>query len=272
MPTIRLETYIDAPIEPKPVQKPHPPFVIGGSGERLTLRVVAKHADIWNFAGGTAEDFAHKSAILDEHCAAIARLDAELAARLAAEQEAAEQEAVALLQPIPGVARRTAEVLLQCSLLKIGTDLSHFPSAAHLASWAGMCPGTAESGGRRLSGRTRRGAPWVRRTLAEVASRCQPHEGDLSGGPISPHRRIAVARVARCSPSAIPCASPSLTLSHPLSHAHSPRALPRLGSRLLRRPPARPRPAMPRSPLGAARLRRHPCGSHDVLLTVFRRV
>ena len=93
--------------------------------------------------------------------AAIARLDAELAARLAAEQEA-----IALLQTIPGVARRTAEVLIA----EIGTDLSHFPSAEHLASWAGMCPGNAESGGRRLSGRTRRGNAWVRRTLAEVAN------------------------------------------------------------------------------------------------------
>jgi F420-dependent oxidoreductase-like protein len=68
----------DARSEPKPVQKPHPPFVLGGSGERLTLRVVAKHADIWNFAGGTAEDFAHKSAILDEHCAAIGRDPSEI--------------------------------------------------------------------------------------------------------------------------------------------------------------------------------------------------
>jgi transposase len=92
---------------------------------------------------------------------AIARLDAELVARLAAEQEA-----VALVQTIPGVARRTAEVLIA----EIGTDLSRFPSAEHLASWAGMCPGNAESGGRRLSGRTRHGNPWLRRTLAEVAN------------------------------------------------------------------------------------------------------
>ena len=93
--------------------------------------------------------------------AAIARVDAELTARLAAEHEA-----IALLQTIPGIAQRTAEVLVA----EMGTDLSRFPSAEHLASWAGMCPGNAESGGRRLSGRTRHGNPWLRRTLAEVAN------------------------------------------------------------------------------------------------------
>ncbi len=93
--------------------------------------------------------------------AAITRVDAELEARLAAEREA-----IALLETIPVVARRTAEVLIA----EIGTDMSRFPSAEHLASWAGMCPGNAESGGRRLSGRTRRGNAWLRRTLAEVAN------------------------------------------------------------------------------------------------------
>jgi len=63
----------EAYCEPKPIQKPHPPFVIGGSGEQLTLRVVARYADIWNFAGGPVEDFARKSAILDEHCAVVGR-------------------------------------------------------------------------------------------------------------------------------------------------------------------------------------------------------
>ena len=62
-----------ATCEPKPVQKPHPPFVIGGSGEQLTLRVVARHAAIWNFAGGPVEEFQRKSAVLDGHCAAIGR-------------------------------------------------------------------------------------------------------------------------------------------------------------------------------------------------------
>ncbi len=59
--------------EPKPVQKPYPPFIIGGGGEQLTLRVVARYAAIWNFAGGSVEDFRHKNEVLDAHCAAIGR-------------------------------------------------------------------------------------------------------------------------------------------------------------------------------------------------------
>lgn len=59
--------------EPKPVQKPYPPFVIGGGGEQLTLRVVARYAAIWNFAGGSVEDFRHKNEVLDAHCAAVGR-------------------------------------------------------------------------------------------------------------------------------------------------------------------------------------------------------
>ena len=68
----------DARCEPKPIQKPYPPFVIGGSGEKLTLRIVAQYASIWNFAGGTVEDFRHKSEILNQHCAAIGRNPTEI--------------------------------------------------------------------------------------------------------------------------------------------------------------------------------------------------
>ncbi len=59
--------------EPKPIHKPSPPFVIGGSGEQLTLRMVAKYADIWNFVGGSTETFRHKNEVLNNHCAAIGR-------------------------------------------------------------------------------------------------------------------------------------------------------------------------------------------------------
>src|SRR2546430_12920362 len=63
----------DARCEPKPVQKPYPPYVIGGSGEQLTLRIVAQYANIWNFVGGDIETFRHKNEVLNGHCAAIGR-------------------------------------------------------------------------------------------------------------------------------------------------------------------------------------------------------
>jgi len=62
----------DAPLDPKPVQTPHPELMIGGGGERVTLRIVAKHADHWNVWGGPRV-LARKGAILDEHCAAVGR-------------------------------------------------------------------------------------------------------------------------------------------------------------------------------------------------------
>jgi alkanesulfonate monooxygenase SsuD/methylene tetrahydromethanopterin reductase-like flavin-dependent oxidoreductase (luciferase family) len=63
----------EARCEPKPVQQPGPPLVIGGSGEKLTLRVAAQHADIWNSTAGDVETFRHKVGILHEHCAAVGR-------------------------------------------------------------------------------------------------------------------------------------------------------------------------------------------------------
>lgn len=59
--------------EPKPVQKPHPPLLIGGSGEQLTLRVAAKHANIWNFVAGPVEVFQHKVDVLKQHCEKVGR-------------------------------------------------------------------------------------------------------------------------------------------------------------------------------------------------------
>ncbi len=63
----------EARSEPKPVQRPYPPFVIGGSGEQLTLRVVAKHADVWNYTGASVDEFRHKVDVLRDHCAAVGR-------------------------------------------------------------------------------------------------------------------------------------------------------------------------------------------------------
>lgn len=62
----------DAPLDPKPVQSPYPELMIGGGGERVTLKIVAKHADHWNVWGGP-HILSHKGAILDQHCESLGR-------------------------------------------------------------------------------------------------------------------------------------------------------------------------------------------------------
>ncbi len=62
----------DAPLAPKPVQRPHPELMIGGGGEKVTLRIVARHADHWNVWGGPAT-LARKGRILDDYCRAAGR-------------------------------------------------------------------------------------------------------------------------------------------------------------------------------------------------------
>ncbi len=91
---------------------------------------------------------------------AAARVTAELDARLQTETEAIEY-----LDTIPGVNRRIAQIIIA----EIGTDMGRFPSAKHLASWAGICPGNHESAGKRRSGKTRKGSRWLRQALTEAA-------------------------------------------------------------------------------------------------------
>ena len=81
------------------------------------------------------------------------------------EQLAPFAAAVELLCTIPGVQQRTAESVLA----EIGTDMSRFPSARHLASWAGQCPGNDRSAGKRRSGKTRHGSKWLDTALTEAA-------------------------------------------------------------------------------------------------------
>lgn len=102
------------------------------------------------------EQLAHLEALE----ASIERVSSEISERLRPFADELER-----LDTIPGVGQRTAEVLVA----EVGTDMSRFPTAGHLASWAGMCPGNHESAGKRLSGRTRKGSPWLRTALIEAA-------------------------------------------------------------------------------------------------------
>lgn len=73
-PSVRLR---NAVCEPKPRQRPHPPILIGGSGDRM-LRVVAEYADIWNYPGPPTAEFRQRDQVLTEHCAAIGRDSGEI--------------------------------------------------------------------------------------------------------------------------------------------------------------------------------------------------
>ena len=74
-------------------------------------------------------------------------------------------EAVDLLDTAPGIGRTAAEQILA----EIGTDMGRFPSEAHLASWAKVCPGNRQSGGKRYSSRTGKGSRWLRPVLVQAA-------------------------------------------------------------------------------------------------------
>ncbi|MBU0638907.1 MAG: IS110 family transposase [Planctomycetes bacterium] len=76
-----------------------------------------------------------------------------------------ESEAIARLDEIPGIDVRSAQNIVA----EIGTDMSRFPTAAHLASWAGLCPGNHRSAGKRLRGTVRPGNRWLRATLTQCA-------------------------------------------------------------------------------------------------------
>jgi len=89
----------------------------------------------------------------------IARLDGKIK-----ELTAPFEEIIVRLCEVPGVSRRVSEVVLA----EIGVDMQRFPTAKHLASWAGMCPGHHESAGKRKSGRTRHGSSWLKTALVEA--------------------------------------------------------------------------------------------------------
>lgn len=90
----------------------------------------------------------------------IERVSAEIAERVHPFEEA-----VALLDTIPGIGRRIAEIVIA----EVGVELQRFPTADHLAAWAGLAPGNNESAGKRRPATTRKGSPWLRAALVEAA-------------------------------------------------------------------------------------------------------
>ena len=90
----------------------------------------------------------------------IARFDREVAERLCRFDPLIER-----IDAVTGLSRRSIEVLLG----ELGWDMSHFPDAAHAASWVGICPGQHETGGKQLSGRTRQGNRWAKTVLIQAA-------------------------------------------------------------------------------------------------------
>jgi transposase len=129
----------------------------------------------------------HQRFLVGEHLrriteldAAIERLSAEIAQRLVPQQAALEQ-----LDGMPGVGRRTAEVVLA----EVGADLARFPSPAHLASWAGLCPGNNESAGKQLAGRTRKGKSLATLSTGRGSARRGAGQGLLPRGAVPTHRQ-----------------------------------------------------------------------------------
>jgi transposase len=157
--------------------------IMGVSGRDMLAALIAGTADaatMAQFARGrmrekipqleqalTGTCAAHQRFLVAEQLALIDYLDAlieRVSAQIAERVRPAEEEII-LLDSITGIGRATAEVLVA----EIGVDLQRFPSADHLCSWAGVAPGSNESAGKRKSGKTRKGSPWLRAALVEAA-------------------------------------------------------------------------------------------------------
>jgi transposase len=114
----------------------------------------------------------------------IARFDREIAERLHRFDALIER-----IDAVTGLSRRSIEVLLG----ELGWDMSHFPDAAHAASWVSICPGQHETGGKQLSGRTRQGNRWAKTVLIQAAH-AAGHTRTYLG---EQYRRISARRGAK---------------------------------------------------------------------------
>ena len=157
--------------------------ILGTSGRAMLTALVAGETDPARLASLTSGRLkatraeltealhgrvtAHHRFMLQLHLTQIAALDTAVADVEARIREALVpfRAAVSLLTTMPGVSETAAAVIVA----EIGDDMSKFPSAGHLLSWAGLCPRLDESAGKRRSTRTRQGAPWLKTTLVQIA-------------------------------------------------------------------------------------------------------
>jgi transposase len=96
---------------------------------------------------------------------AIGRAEDRIKEEVERSQDPFVSEAISLLDTIPGIALTSAQIIVS----EIGVDMTRFPSSAHLASWAGMCPGNNESAGKRKTGKTTKGSRYLRAVLVQAA-------------------------------------------------------------------------------------------------------
>ena len=157
--------------------------VLGVSGRDMLKHIIAGHGDAGELAElargrlrNKLEDLqlalegkvtGHHRFLLKEYLEQVEYLDRTIARfeQRIEEHISPFDESVALLVTIPGVERVAAWSLVA----EIGANMEQFPSAEHLASWAGICPGNHESAGKRLSGKTRKGSPWLKAMLVQMA-------------------------------------------------------------------------------------------------------
>ena len=157
--------------------------ILGTSGRAMLTAIIAGHDDpehLADLAVGTARRKRteliealrgrvtdHHRAMLKLHLGLITALEAALGELDAAAGKllAPIHERAALLTTMPGV----SDIVAQVIVAEIGVDMSRFPSAGHLVSWAGLCPRNDESAGKRRSTRVRKSANWLKTTLVTAA-------------------------------------------------------------------------------------------------------
>ncbi len=154
--------------------------------ELARFRMRAKIPQLREALSGRVTD--HHRFMLGQLLAQVEGLDAQVAAfdaGVGAVMTPLEREAVARLDGMPGVEVRSAQVIVA----EVGTDMGRFPSAGHLASWAGLCPGNNESAGKRRTGRVNPGNPYLRATLCQCALAAGRKKGSYYSSQYPPHRR-----------------------------------------------------------------------------------